>query len=68
VPTRAYVTLNQELLGLTSSKVVEALRAGDPSVWVRHMDETIVLSVETLVGGDEEVLLQELKKALKQEN
>jgi L-seryl-tRNA(Ser) seleniumtransferase len=64
IPTSAYVTLNQELLGLTAQEVVEFLENGDPRVWVNLREEIIVISADTFVEGDEEEIIEALKRVL----
>ena len=64
IPTSAYVTLNQELLGFKAQEVVEILKNGDPRVWVNLREETIVISADTFVEGDEEEIIEALKRVL----
>jgi L-seryl-tRNA(Ser) seleniumtransferase len=64
IPTSAYITLNQELTDLKPKEVVEILKNGDPSVWVNLREETIVISAETFVEGDEEEIIKALKGVL----
>jgi len=64
IPTNAYVTLNQELLDLKAQEVVEILKNGDPRVWVNLREETIVISADTLVEGDEEEIIEALKRVI----
>jgi len=64
IPTRVHVTLNQELLGLTGQGVKDALRNSDPSVWVGLKGEKVVISVETLLEGEVQIILEKLKRIL----
>ncbi len=64
IPTSTYVTLNQEKLSVKANEVVETLKNGDPRVWVNLREETIIISAETFVEGDEERIIEALKKIL----
>lgn len=64
ITTSAQVSLDQEAVGMTARQVAEALKAGDPSVWVWSSEEVLFLSGDTLVEGDEQVILDRLKEAL----
>jgi uncharacterized pyridoxal phosphate-dependent enzyme len=64
IPTSAHVTLNQEKLGVKVNEVVEILKNGDPSVWVNLREETIVILADTFVEGDEERIIEALKRIL----
>jgi len=62
ITTSAHVKLDQKVLGLTSQEVVDALKNCDPSVWVGLRGETILINADTLVEGDEEVIVESFKK------
>ncbi len=64
IPTSAYVTLNHELLGLKAQEVVKFLKNGDPRVWVNLHEDAIVISADTFVEGDEEEIIEALKRVL----
>lgn len=65
IMTSAHVTLDPQTYDMTSQDLVEQLKASDPRIWVNLRDDTIVLGADTLVPGDEQLLLDGLKKTLK---
>jgi D-glucosaminate-6-phosphate ammonia-lyase len=64
IPTSVYLTLNQELIDLTAQEVVKLLKNGDPRVWVTLHEDAIVISADTFVEGDEEEIIEALKRVL----
>ena len=58
------VTLDEQALGKTASQVAEALLAGDPSVMLRSEGQSLVINVTTIVEGDQDVIVDALKRAL----
>jgi uncharacterized pyridoxal phosphate-dependent enzyme len=60
------VTLDEEALGKTAREVSEALQDGDPSIRANVRPGALVLSVVTLVDGDEEVIAERLRGLLAQ--
>ena len=64
IPTSAYLTLNQELIDVTAQEVVDILKNGDPRVWVNLHEDAIVISADTFVEGDEEEIIEALKRVL----
>ena len=67
IPTSACITINQELLDLKAQEVVEILKNGDPRVWVNLREETIVISADTFVEGDEEEIIKALKNVIERQ-
>ena len=65
------ITLNEETLGKTVWDVIEALKAGDPSIYTieyiteNYFPHTIVLNPTTIIEGQEYALAESLKEALK---
>jgi D-glucosaminate-6-phosphate ammonia-lyase len=55
------VAIDETALGKTAAEVADALRAGNPSIWVHSRADTISISVRTLVGGDELVIADRLR-------
>jgi len=64
ISTSARIHLDHELLGLTSKEVVETVKNYNPSVWVGLREEAIIVNADTLVDGDEQAILESLKKAI----
>ena len=64
IPTSAYLTLNQELIDVTTQEVVKILKKGDLRVWVNLHEDAIVISADTFVEGDEEEIIEALKRVL----
>ncbi|MEM3047556.1 MAG: aminotransferase class V-fold PLP-dependent enzyme [Candidatus Bathyarchaeia archaeon] len=64
ITTSAQVSLDQEALGVTAREAAEALKAGNPSVWVWPTEEAFFISADTLLDGDEQVILDRLREVL----
>lgn len=64
IHTSAAVTVDREHLRTSATEVAERLKDCNPSVWVGLSGETITISPDTLVEGDEERILQALKLVL----
>jgi len=62
--TSLLVRVDEKAFGRTIADVAEALREGDPSIWVRSREDAITLSVKTIVDGDELVIADRLKSLL----
>jgi seryl-tRNA(Sec) selenium transferase len=58
------LTLDETALGKTASQVIEALRAGDPSIWVRGSGNTFSVAVPQLVDGEEQIVARRLREVL----
>jgi len=58
------IALDEKALGKTVAEVADALRKGNPSIWVRSQADAITVSVRTLMDGDELVLADRLKRLL----
>ncbi|MEE9199241.1 MAG: aminotransferase class V-fold PLP-dependent enzyme, partial [Dehalococcoidia bacterium] len=59
------VTLDEGELGKTADEIVQALRAEDPSIWVRGDDNSLLLAVVTLNEGEEHLVAQRLRETLR---
>lgn len=59
--TRLWIMLDEAALGTTASEMVDALREGDPSIWVDTHANALVVSVSTIMDGDEHVIADRLK-------
>ncbi len=66
IPTSVTITLNPVQVGVTAAEAVERLKEGDPRVWLSRRGDALVISADTLVGGDEAALLDAFKKILDQ--
>jgi len=62
--TSLHVRLNESALGKTASEIADALQEGDPSIWVHTHADTIMVSVATIMDGDEQVIADRLKGLL----
>ncbi|TEU15528.1 MAG: aminotransferase class V-fold PLP-dependent enzyme, partial [Anaerolineales bacterium] len=62
--TGLLVRVDEKAFGRTIADIAEALREGDPSIWVRSREDAITLSVKTIVDGDELVIADRLKSLL----
>lgn len=65
---RVWVRLDEKALGITASKVMEEMRNGDPSIYLRHGYTDIgivVVDVQVLRPGEEEIVAKRLKKMLR---
>ncbi len=58
------ITLDEGALGKTAAQVSEALKAGDPSIWVLQANNTLLVSVSQLMDGEEEIVAERLKAEL----
>jgi len=61
------IALDEEALGKTATKVADALREGNPSIWLHHQQDAITVSVVTIVDGDELVIADRLGRLLADE-
>ena len=58
------ITLDEKALGKTAAWIADTLREGDPSIWLRSEANAIIVSMPTLMEGDEFVIADELKRLL----
>jgi L-seryl-tRNA(Ser) seleniumtransferase len=58
------VTIDEAALGRTAAEVADALRAGNPSIWAHSREDAIIISVRTLMDGDELVIADRLRSLL----
>jgi len=63
--TGLQVRLDERALGVTAASVAEAIQAGDPSIWLRSQDDALIVSVKTILDGDELVVAEALKRLLR---
>ncbi len=58
------ITLNEQALGRTAASVEEALREGDPRIWLWLEGSSLKLGVDTLLPGEEQILARRLREEL----
>jgi L-seryl-tRNA(Ser) seleniumtransferase len=58
------IVLDEGALGKSAAEVAVALKDGDPSIWVRSREDVIVVTVSTIVDGDEAAIADRLKDVL----
>ncbi len=58
------IALDEQALGKTAAQIAEALREGDPSIWLHAQADTITVSVSTLMDGDELIIAEGVKRLL----
>ena len=58
------ITLDEEALGRTAASVEQALREGDPSIWLWLEGTALKLGVDTLLEGEEQILARRLREEL----
>ena len=58
------ISLDEGALDKTAAEIAAALKDGDPSIWVRAQQGAIVVSVRTIVDGDELAIADRLKDLL----
>jgi len=62
--TALRIAFDEKALGKTAAEIADALREGDPSIWVRSQPGAIVVSVATIMDGDEAIIADRLKRSL----
>ena len=58
------ITLDEEALGRTAASVEQAMREGDPSIWLWLEGTALKLGVDTLLEGEEQILARRLREEL----
>jgi len=58
------IALDEEALGKTAAEVADALREGDPSIWLPSQANTVTVSVRTIMDGDELIIADRMKQLL----
>ena len=58
------INLDEEALGRTAASVEQALREGDPCIWLWLEGSSLKLGVDTLLEGEERVLARRLREEL----
>ena len=58
------ITLDEQALGRTAASVEQALREGDPSIWLWLEGSSLKLGVDTLLPGEEHLLARRLREEL----
>ena len=58
------ITLDEQALGRTAASVEEALREGDPRIWLWLEGSSLKLGVDTLLPGEERILARRLRQEL----
>lgn len=65
ISTCVRVTFDKRALRTTNSiGIAKSLQAGNPSIWVKRSGDEIIMSTETLVDGDEQVIIERLRALL----
>jgi len=62
--TSLHIALDEKALGKTAVEITDALREGDPSIWLRSQADTITVSMANIMDGDELVIADRLKRLL----
>lgn len=60
------IDLDEAALGKTAASIVEALREGDPSIWVDVDGNQMYVGVHTLREGEDKVIAERLRQLLTQ--
>lgn len=58
------VTLDEGRLGQTAAQVSQALREGNPSIWVAQQNNELYVQVPQLVEGEEQIVADRLRAVL----
>jgi L-seryl-tRNA(Ser) seleniumtransferase len=58
------IVLDQSALEKTAAEIAAGLKAGNPSIWVRAHQDAIIVSVGTIIDGDERVIANRLRDIL----
>jgi L-seryl-tRNA(Ser) seleniumtransferase len=58
------LTLDEQALGKTAAQVSQALRAGDPSIWVANRDNRIYITVKELTEAEAQIVAERLRAIL----
>jgi len=61
---RMRVVLDEAGLNKSAEEVAQALKEGDPSIWVRPMGNAIYISLSTLREGEAEIVAERLRDVL----
>lgn len=64
---RVWVRLDEKALGITAREVMERMRDGDPSIYLRHGYTDVgivVVDVQVMRHGEEEIVAKRLKQVL----
>jgi len=61
---RARVTLEEETLGLTAKEVAQALKEGNPAIYVATGKEAIVVNPHCIQEGEEVIVAERLRDIL----
>ncbi|MFQ5872592.1 MAG: aminotransferase class V-fold PLP-dependent enzyme [Dehalococcoidia bacterium] len=59
------ITLDENALGKTAAGVEQALRSGDPAIWLRADGNTLHMASHTLNPGEEHIVAERLREALR---
>ncbi len=58
------ITVDETALGKTAVEIIDELRQGSPSVWVRGSDNAFRVAVTNLVGDDQKIVTARLREVL----
>ena len=56
------INIDEQALGRTAASVEEALRQGDPSIWLWLEGSSLKLGVDTLLEGEERILARRIRE------
>ena len=56
------INIDEQALGRTAASVEEALRRGDPSIWLWLEGSSLKLGVDTLLEGEERILARRIRE------
>ena len=58
------VVLDEEALGMTVTQAADALKALDPSIWIRPDGDALSIAVITLQPGEEQLVARGVRQVL----
>jgi len=60
----AQLTVNEKALGTTVKDIVDALKKGEPSIWVSYDKDKILINSSNLVENEEKIVAKRIKEIL----
>ena len=58
------IRIDADKAGKSVQDVIEELRSGSPSIWVREEDDSFIVRVATLKDGGEKIIAERLREIL----
>ena len=58
------LTLDEAILGMSTTDLIAALKEGDPSIWTTEQDGGIRIAVAHLIDGEVDVVVERLRGIL----